>query len=150
MSVPAAQMARQIQQQGQDTAQYIKSYFAYNLLFSSIASGSALTVTTQVQTDADFLVQALSFFCIDLTTYTVYAAPDSTVQLSDTGSTSTWFDQAIPISNVFGTGQYPFMLPVPRLVIAGSAFTGTVTNTHSTNAQYYMLTFHGRKLYKIG
>jgi hypothetical protein len=143
-------MQRQIQQQGQDTTQYIKAYFGYDLLFSSIASGASLTVTTQIQTDADFLVQALSFFCYDLTTNGQITAPVSTIQLYDTGSTQTWFDQAIPLVNVFGTGQYPFMLPVPRLILAGSAFTGTLANVVSTNAQYYMLTFHGRKLYKMG
>jgi len=148
MSRPANQMQSQLQTSGQSTEQYLKTFFTYNLLFASVASAATASASLQIQASSDFLIQALSFTCFDLTTHGAITAPQCTIQLTDTGSSATLFDQPIPITNVFGTGQFPFVLPVPKLMVANSSLTGSLVATYLANASYFVLSFHGRKIFK--
>lgn len=150
MSRVANQVTQQIQQQGADTQKYIKAYYAYNIIVPTLATATNTTGTSQIQADADFLLQALSFYCLDLTTNGQIVAPNSTIQVTDTSNGTTLFDQAIPIVNAFGTAQLPFLMPVPRLFTANSLISIALNNVVSTNAQYYAFTFHGRKIFALG
>ena len=149
MSRPVNQIHRALQNQGAASENYIKTYFAYNMYFASIATTVTSTTSMQINADADFLVQEMSLFCYDLTTNAQITAPISTIQLTESNGTS-FFDQAIHVLNCFGSAQLPFLLPVPRLLRSNSVLTGTLTNVVSTNAQRYMLTFHGRKIFQLG
>ena len=147
MSRPTIQMRQQLEQQNAPMVQQIKTYYAYNLLFSSVANGATASANVQIQSDAAFLVQALSFFCYDLTTNAQITAPITQITLS--GSGTTFFDQAIPILNAFGTAQLPFIMPEARLLPMNSNVNATLVNIVSTNSQYYMLTLHGKKVFKV-
>jgi hypothetical protein len=156
MSVTNAQLENMLRQQNQDIAnqaaaagvpQIVKAYYSYTLYFASVASGANSTANTQIQSDSAFLVQALSFATFDLTTNGAITAPFSTIQITIQASGSTLFDQPIPITNAFGTGQFPFVMPTARLLPANSVVTGALVNVASTNAQRYYLTLHGKKLF---
>jgi hypothetical protein len=150
MSRVASEMQKQLQNQGQATQSFIKAYYCYNAEIDALASGGQGSDTVQIQADSDFLVQALSFFCVDDTTNGQITAPYTTIQVTDTGSGTTLFDQAIPILSAFGTAQLPFMLPVPRLFVANSVINVAITNVNSTNNQSYWFNFHGRKIFQLG
>jgi len=150
MSRPTSQIRAQLAQQNQATRNILSSYYAYSVIIPTIASTAPSSGTTQIQADADFMVQAMSAWVWDLTTNAVVAAPYATVQVSESGSGTTLFDQAVPINNAFGTAQLPFILPVPRLFVANSVISVAVTNVFSANADYFAFTFHGKKLYDIG
>lgn len=126
----------------------IQSFFDYTLYFPSVASLATSTAQMNVQADADFLIQSISFTAIDDVTFAQVSAPVCTVQLTDSGSGANLFDRAIPLLNFAGTAQLPFILPVPRLLSKNSTLTGTLTNNTVTNAITYYITFHGQKLYR--
>lgn len=152
MSRTSSQMRQQLSQQQQDIPvnRIVKAYYAYNLVFASIASAASASANVQIQSDSNFMVQALSFSCFDLVTNSQITAPYSTVQITVTSSGTTFFDQAIPILNAFGTAQLPFILPEARILTANSNVSGLINNVSSTNAQYYVLTLHGKKLFDVG
>lgn len=126
----------------------IQSYFVYSLYFPAVASSGTATAQLNVQADADFLIQSVSFTAIDNVTNAQISNPVCIVQITDSGSGANLFDRAIPLLNFAGTAQLPFILPVPRLLSKNSTLTGTLTNNVVTNAINYYVSFHGKKLFR--
>ena len=147
MSVPANQMIQALNNQGQASANVKKVFYAYTFTPAALASGASITNNVQIQADADFLVQAISAASFVAGVY--IAQPDSLIQITDTGSGTTFFDQQTAISNVTGDGKFPFLLPVPRLVTANSVLTLSILNVSSTGNQTTYINLLGRKLYKM-
>ena len=147
MSVPTNQMNAALNAQGQASANVKKVFYAYTFILSSIASGSVTTVNVQIQADADFLVQAISqqSFVANL----IVTNPETLIQITDTGSGTTFFDQPTAIGCVTGDGKFPFLMPVPRLVTANSVLTLSFNNLSSTGNQSTYINWLGRKLYKM-
>lgn len=139
--------------QGYESKDLVKTYFAYNMLFSGVLTASLASVSMKINSDADFLVQALTATILD-----TFGGPvqnlNSTITLTLSNGIS-FTDQAVFISALFGGGgqssgvggSLPFLMPVPILLPANSVLNGNLTNnTGGTNT--YMLTFHGRKIYQ--
>src|SRR5574337_1204406 len=161
MSVPNTQMTAMLNQSSNQAAaaaaaagvpQLVKNYYAYNLYFPTVNDGAQASANTQVQADAAFLVQAMSAWIWDLTDLVVVPITDAytIIQITLQASGTTFFDQPIPISNAFGTGQFPFILPNARILPANSVVSGSLNNVASltpTNPQLYYLTLHGKKLF---
>ena len=147
------QIATQIKQQTgliwtmRNNAQYARSYFAYHVDFASIAPGASLTQNVVIQSDSHFLVHALTFTCFDLTTHGQITAPDSTIQITDTGSGTNLYDGAVELLNVVGTAQLPAILVPPRLFAPAANISVQITNVVSTNAQKYEIVFLGEKIF---
>ena len=150
MSVTNAQMTAMLAPQNQATKNLIKSYYTYDFIFASVASGANASAQIQIQSDSNFLVQAMSFFCWDLTANAQILAPYTTIQITLQSSGTTFYDQPVPIPNVFGTGQFPFILPEMRNLPPNSAVSASLVNVYSANAQYYALTLHGKKVFNLG
>jgi hypothetical protein len=145
----AAQMTEQMQQARQEIeAKYAAQYFAYSMLFSAVASAAPATSQMQIQADSHFMVISTSFFAFDTVTNAQDAAPLATIQLTNTGAGASIFDQALPIMATFGTASLPFILPTPRILVANSVLTGSLTNGTTTNPETFYLVFHGSKLFR--
>lgn len=120
--------------------------------FNAIAVGAAnVQGKIDVQSDADFLIMNHTFWAN--TANAVQNAgnrvtPNVTVLLTDTGSGYNQMDQALPIANLFGTGQFPYVLPEPKLLPAKSTLQAQATNLDPAVACNLFLSFNGVKLFK--
>src|SRR3990167_6061714 len=100
-----------------DGYQVFEDFFVYGATFTSIAAAAVQTQNIQIQADSAFKWTHASMEC-DLAgvTYTQEATPVPlcSLQITDSGTGRQLFSQAIPLSAIFGSGQLPFVLPVPR------------------------------------
>jgi len=136
-----------------------KYAFSYNAVFwttgaaNNIAAGGVATTNVQIDAGAPFLIVTQSYDANTLgaarapATLTV---PNALVLLTDTGSSRQLMDVATPVANIFGTGQFPYILPVPKLMAANSQLQVQVTNVDVAAGFNLRLSFNGYKLYKSG
>lgn len=143
MSVPASQMP---------AVQSVQDYFSYQLNFAALAAGGSSNGSFQVQADSDFKwLKATCMADIALAVQTVSAQviPLCTIQITDTGSGRQLMNAPVPIWNLFGSGQIPFILPVPRIFRANSNITVAVANYSAATTYNLRLTFIGTKIFKL-
>lgn len=131
--------------------------FTYNAVFwttgaaNNIAAGAVATANVQIDAGSPFLIVSQSY---DANTANAarasgtYVVPNAIVLLTDTGSSRTLMDVATPIPNIFGTGQFPYILPVPKLMQANSQLQVQVTNIDAAAGYNIRLSFNGYKLYR--
>lgn len=120
-------------------------YSTYNAIFpiATFVAGATITVNVQINNDADFLIK-----WITLAAYTgagIYSPnPDYLLAMTDLGSGLNLQDVAAHVNNVTGTGQWPYVLPEPYRIAAGSTLACSLQNNAPTANAY--LTFHGFKI----
>lgn len=132
----------------QPKRQLIGEQFYYNTLHpstSTLAQNASDTQTINIQADADFIIVKQSRDVRD-TNQALQANPSALVVLTDLGSNRQMMDIATPLENIFGTGQFPYILPQAKRISANSSFQVVVTNLSST-ASIFRLTFSGMKQY---
>lgn len=132
--------------------QVIKKPFTYSTTFSNANLTAAATVTNQlqIQADAPFLIQAQTYAAnVAAAGQTASTAtyPIASVLLTDTGSGMQLSNQAVPVTSLFGNGQFPFVLPEPYLLQAKANLQVAVTNSDAAQAYNLTLNFHGVKLF---
>jgi hypothetical protein len=134
-----------------------KDYFVYSVLAENIATASAVTRTIQIQADSDFVWQKATFAAflpfsgdIDPVDFADRQAPAATVQITDNGSGRQLFDRPQIIGTVFGTGQLPFIMPTPRLMVARSTINFEIANLAPSDELYLQLSLIGYKAYPRG
>ncbi|HJW55873.1 MAG TPA: hypothetical protein VJ577_11415 [Burkholderiaceae bacterium] len=130
----------------------IKKPFTYSTNFAAANLTAGATVTNQlaIQSDAPFLVQAQAY------TADVAAAgqtassstyPLVNVLMTNTGSGMQLMNQAVPVTQIFGNGQFPFVLPEPLLLDARTNLQIAATNRDAAQAYNLFLSFIGVKLF---
>lgn len=136
--------------------QYVaRDFYIYEEDFSNadLIVGATLNGSIEIQADSDFIWQKACYFA-DIAaaaqTFTTRVIPLVTVQLVDTGSGRNLFELAAPIPSVFGIGELPFVLPIPRLFFARSTIIVQVNNFDAAVAYNLRLSFIGYKAYPIG
>ncbi len=127
--------------------------YAPPLPFSNIAVGGNATQTIAFQADADFLITKLSYY-INIANATntnnTLPVPNLSVLITDTGSGRQFMNVAVPVANLFGTAQNPFILPVPKLILARSTLQIQVFNFDAAIATYQLyLNFIGMKKFVL-
>lgn len=129
----------------------LKDFFTYAIDFASVAAGISATDNIQIQADADFEVQKLTFFA-DIAgaaqTVTTSVIPLMTVLIVDAGSGRQLMDRALAIPALFGDGKIPFILPTTRIFAARSNVTFTVTNFSAATTYRLRLNMIGTKLFQ--
>lgn len=119
---------------------------------NTLAAGVAnVPSNVNIQADADFLILNQTFRADSLNaSYNSGAVPQPgvIVTVSDTGSGMSWMDQAVPVPALFGTGQFPYVLPEPKLVLAKATLQVLASNTDQTTGYNLRLMFNGVKLFK--
>lgn len=132
-----------------------RDYYVYEEDFAaaSLTAGATLQQSIDVQADSDFIWQK-AVYMADIAgaaqTDSSRVIPLCTVQLIDTGSGRNLFESAVPVPSVFGSGQLPFVLPVPRLFFARSTIQVQVTNYSAATAYGLRLSLIGYKAYPQG
>lgn len=119
---------------------------------NGLANAATATVNVNIDASAPFIIVSQSFYANTANatlTVATQVIPNVIVLLTDTGSNRQLMDVAVPIWNIFGNGQFPFVLPEPKLMQANSQLQVTVTNREAAIAFNLYLTFSGYRLYKL-
>jgi len=132
-----------------------RDFYTYeeDFLIADLVAGSTLNGSIEIQADSDFVWQKSAFFA-DLNgapqTDSSRVLPLVSVQLVDTGSGRNLLELAAPIPSMFGSGELPFVLPIPRLFFARSTIQVQVSNFSAATAYGLRLSFIGYKAYPKG
>ena len=135
------------------TVETTKDFYNYVVDFIGLASGATTTQTFNIDTDSMFFLMKLtqqSDIAAAAVTRSANVIPLCTIQVNDGGSTRQLFSEPAPIPAVFGTGENPFMLPVPRQFSPGSTVSVTLSNYSAATTYNTRLVFSGAKHYRFG
>ena len=132
----------------------LKDFYVYQSDFASIASGASSTNTINIQADSDFRWEKATYMAANAAaitgiTWTTRYFPFATILITDTGSGRQLQSAAMPLVNMFGSGDFPFILQQPKIFSARATITLTVTNFDTANALQLRLSFIGTKLFKV-
>lgn len=116
-----------------------KPPFDYTTGSTSIAAGQTASIQISIQVDAHFLVQKI-------VGARASGAP-ALVTISTRGNDRQWMDKAVSFDNLVGNGQFPNILPAPRLAERGSTISITIQNLSSVNTGTYEIILSGLKLF---
>jgi len=109
-----------------------KDFFVYDFFCDTIAPGDAnKPITVTVQNDSQFLWQKTAFFCDiggAVQTQSSRVLPLVSMQVFDTSSGRQQFNVPVPVPAIAGDGQFPFILPEPRLLVPKSTITIELSN----------------------
>ncbi|MCS6948000.1 MAG: hypothetical protein NZM12_10330 [Steroidobacteraceae bacterium] len=140
------------------SARVLKFPFTYNAVFTAsggsnaIAAGATAQTNVQIDAGAPFLIVSQTYDANSANaarTASSIVIPNATVMITDTGSNRPFMDVATPVASIFGTGQFPFILPEPKLMQANSQLIVQVFNHDAAQGINLRLSFHGYKLYSI-
>lgn len=138
---------------GQPQVQYVEDFFVYTVSFLALANGATALGNIQIQADSDFKwIKSTYQADIAAAAYTESSQPipNATLQIVDSGSGRQLFFNATPIETVFGRGQLPFILPIPRVFRARSNIQLTVANFDAAETYNIRLALIGMKVFKYG
>lgn len=135
-----------------DAKQVIRKPFTYTTSFTGgvLTAGATVTNNIQIQSDAPFLIQAQSYTAdVGQAGQTASSAtyPLCNVLLTNTGAGMQLMNQAVPVPQIFGNGQFPFVLPEPLLLDARANLQVAVTNRDIAQTYNLFLSFIGVKLF---
>lgn len=146
-TIPASPPARQ----------FVEDFFVYNIAFTSIAPAITQQGSIQIQADSRFKWLKATFWANiiaagspDDQVMSTQDLPNITVQMVDSGSGRQLFQSAVPVFTVFGTGQLPFILPVPRIFQARSNVAFTISNFSADDTYSLTLALIGTKIFDLG
>lgn len=127
-------------------------YEARTIAGTPIAPGVTQNALIQIQADADFKILATTYQA-DIAAATQTAAtrvvPNVTVLLTDTGNGRQLMSNATAIPSLFGTGELPFIWPVPKVMAARSTLQVQFTSFDAAASYNIRLSFIGIKLYPL-
>lgn len=125
--------------------------YNYVLPFASLAAGAVANGQLQFQADADFIIQAQSYyaFTANAPTAATRPYPNVTILQNDSGAGKNLSNVAMPIPTEFGDGQFPFILPTPYIWSRNSVMSCQLTNNDGATAYTMTLVFIGVKLQEL-
>lgn len=132
----------------------ITDFFVYEVDFTAgIIAGATSNGSFTVQADSDFKWLKACYFAdiaVGAQTASALIIPLATVLITDQGSGRQLMSAAVPIPNIFGIGQIPFILPVPKLFSSKSTVGVTVANFSAATTYNIRLSFIGVKVFRQG
>lgn len=133
---------------------FVKRFASYSLGPVDVAVGA--------DEDASFTVDTNSVFVWTKTTFSADLAgaaqtdadrviPLIDVQITDSGAERSLFKEPMRIDAFSGSGQIPFILPVPYLFAKNSEISATLTNFAAAGNDYenVMINFIGYRVYGL-
>lgn len=145
----ARQRARQVE--------ILPFFYSTSFQNNAVAAGVTVTQTIGIQSDSHFVDRYLQLTAYTTGLVVATATPPLLIQLFDTASGRTVFDNPQPIQNVcggaasgVGTGNMPFILPEPWLIRAGGQVQVTIVSLAAGNFVRVDVTLAGFKVYRFG
>jgi hypothetical protein len=140
-------------------ANVVKYPFTYTAPFqaaagaNSIAAGAVSLFNVQIDAGSPFMIVSQSYDANTANaarTAANFVIPNIRVLITETGSNRQMMDVAVAVYGLFGSGLFPYVLPIPKLMQPNSQLQIQATN-HDAAAGYNLsLYFHGYKIYKLG
>lgn len=122
----------------------LKPYFyPYTIKFDAtnnggnIANGAVANGTINILNIGDFVIQQLmgAFFTA---AGAIIATPLAFLQVVDLTSSMQLFDSSIPVENICGSAQLPYILPTPRTIRSNGSLQVQVTNNNGAAMAAYI------------
>jgi hypothetical protein len=144
--------ARQVDRTVRAPSKYIaEDIFIYEVNFLAVAPGAAPTSTLFIEADSDFeLIKLCQMTDIAGAAQTegTRIIPNADILIQVAGSGRQLSNVAVPIGNIFGFGDLPFILPSPRIFPSQSTLTFTFTSREAAITVNTRLALIGRKKFK--
>ena len=133
--------------------QSVEDLFSYTVFFDDLANGTTQNGNIQIQADSDFKWIKGEYFA-DIAgaaqTADSLVVPLVTVQITDSGSGRQLNNEPVPVSSLFGTGQLPYINPIPRIFKARSNIAFQVANFSAATTYDLRLVLTGTKVFEYG
>lgn len=128
-----------------------KDMFVYcAVLDGGLATGATDVATFNVDNDSDFMWTKGTYFALiggAAFTASSRPIPGITITIKDTTSGRDLMTNPVPIPSMFGIGELPFILPVPKLMPRKSTITINFASIDDASYSFIGLYFHGPKLF---
>lgn len=136
------------------SVQYVEDWFTYELdTAAALAAGGVFNGNINILADSDFKLIKLAGLA-DLAgaaqTDNSRVLPLVSINMTDTGSGRQLMSAAVPWGAIVGSGQLPFILPVPRIFKARSNIAVVITNYSAATAYNLRLSLIGTKIFQLG
>jgi len=130
---------------------YTEDYYAYGFSVGNIASGATAITTVLVEADSDFewITTTASGFNNATTGNAQNNQIGLQMQILDGGSQRNLFQNPVNIVSTTGTGQLPFILPVPRFFVAKTPIVLTLNNFVANPVNSIYVVLEGRKVFEL-
>jgi hypothetical protein len=130
-----------------DGKQVMNVFTILSAVFATVASAAAAAAQTNINIDGDFVLRQIIIAAVNVTTGANLVFPfPGTLQIVDTASNVTLFDQPQQFAVIGGDSRLPFVLPVPRRFRAGGIITSNIVNGVSPNNVMFNIAYVGVKL----
>lgn len=129
-------------------------YFGYNAgpnnnaSFSAVAGGAGASALIPIQADSDFVLTYMSGNVVTNATGAIIPLPNATLQITDTGTGKTFFNQPTLFGLVTGGAGFPFLLPSPRVISPNVNVKLDVVNNTGANADFWISLIGARIYYQ--
>lgn len=127
----------------------VLDHFVYRARFVNLLAGANGQVTIPIQADSDFLWVATSFVVFTAAN-TIDPAPDMEFSVIDTGSGRQLQDAPMHVLNATGNGQWPFILPEPKIFSGNGSIQVSVTDLSAVAKARVEFSLLGSKIFYVG
>lgn len=127
-----------------------QEFYTYAINFSSLANGTSATDIINIENEAYFKVQKLTYvadLALAAQTSSTTIVPLVTIVITDTGSGRQLSNTPISIPALFGTAELPFILPTPKVYKPRSSISITVANYSAATTYNLRINLHGAKIW---
>lgn len=136
-----------------DNQKYLaRDYFTYELdSVVALAPAGSVNLSQSIDTDSDFYWTKGAIFvdvANDGTTWDLQQVPNLLITVTDGTTGRSMSNAPVPVANLFGTAQLPFILPVAKYFGARSLIQLVVSNpTDNITYSSIRFSFHGVKAF---
>lgn len=126
----------------------VLDHFTYTANWTPLAANQTLAVVVPISADSDFLWMETTL--VDYTAANVLnPAPDLLISYQDTGASRNLQDNPVHVLNVTGNGQWPYVLPEPKLLIGNGSLQITLVNNVNQQEGAVRLSLIGVKIFYL-
>jgi len=127
---------------------YAQDFFVYTVDFGAVNAAASAIQTINIEQNSAFDLVAIAGGGLASANVGPWGAlANVNLTITDSASARNLFNHAIPLANIVGSGDFPFVLPITRRFSAGTQITLAVNNTGAGNLTQVELTFIGRKIF---
>lgn len=124
--------------------------FSIYSINGSVAAGAVLDLNLNIRAGADFEVLKLTYsayIAAGLQTDSTRVIPLVTSLITDTATGRPISNSPIPLADMFGCGELPFILPMSKIFAARSSQNIQLTNFSAATTYLIYLNFIGREIW---
>jgi hypothetical protein len=141
-----------------ENVQYAEDIFTYSTGVGDlgpVSPGDSASTVIQIEADSYFKWIKATYKAWTgaanganlLQTHANQVVPNALVEITDSGSGRKLQNTGVPVSSVFGDGEFPAIIPLPRIFLPRSTITFTVTHIGETGTDdlNFVFELHGLK-----